>query len=351
MPRTSPVDREENERSGGIHPELSFIMSSEAASDRSIGGVLSRSSVYTTLRSLDTANSTRTAEGAASATPTTFSAPPTKKLLQFYSKLSTAHHHRLSERLDGKNTAGRPLSASDVASRLETRALTLTGGGYNSAITSSASSKKQEDGATTTAAAKLSQRQRKHQRRALLRRIGSASSTVAGGTTNGDSNLHFLLQLNAHWNQYMSKLLSLDDKNNTLTSTKDGNRIQSHKVQMMANEIEWIGARVQVNNSTTSSSTKNQPLSGILVSQTERTWRVVPLPLALLSRKNRSKEDDTITRFDNSLPKQMRLPKTRTVPKQKGVSLAVLIPFPREEKEGASLSLRYLQIILQPPSP
>jgi len=278
-------------------------MSSEDAASSS--GVLSRSSVYTTLRSLDRPSETDAA------------APANKKLLQFYSKLSTTHH-RQAVGLDCKNTAGRPLSATDVASRLELRGLTLTGGGYNTAISSKRAATTEHNKKRTP-----SRKQQKYRKRALLQRIAAArtsnnnSATPSCANNNDENSVEFLQQLNAHWNQYITKLLP-----SPVTDTAAVTR----KLQSLLNEIEWIGARVQVDDN-------NHRHHGILVSQTARTWRIAPL------------------KFQQQQQRQ-RLGKTITIPKQQ-FSLKVLIPIEsctnddEEEKVPAS-NKQYLHVVLQP---
>ena len=349
-----------------------------ATSERSISGVLSRSSVYTTLRSLDDAATAAESKTTTTTTVSTAATPSSnKKLLQFYAQLSTAHHHRQSERLDGKNTAARPLSAAGVASRIETRSLTLTGGGYNSNVLAAASSlsssqvKNQSTSIPTT-----SNRKRKRQHRKLLRRLGAVATSSSDFQSNplnshydaSQTNLHFLLELNAHWNQYMSQILSLSQNPPRTGSSSDADaednvRTLNIKVRSLVDEIEWVGARVMV---VQPNGRHGAPRHGILVSQTLQTWRVACLPPTAFSaiggsatRSNNDSSDvASATVVDassnNGTMRSLRLGKTITVLKQPGVSLIVLVPLPPPLKQSSGESPvpatkgRFLKVVLEP---
>ena len=328
-----------------------------AASERSIGSVLSRNSVYTSLRSLDDATAAEQSKTPAAAT-TSAASFSHKKLLQFYAQLSTAHHHRQSERLDGKNTAARPLSVTDVASRIETRSLTLTGGGYNSTVmTTTTTLSKANKNKSSSTPTTTSNRQRKRQRRKLVRRLG------APNWDNGSqTNLHFLLELNAHWNRYISQILSLSNNNNIHhpTGSNDGDKtttedeesiIQTINLKLLVDEIEWIGARVMVQQIGHSARQH-----GILVSQTLHTWRVARLPPSIFAGSGSGEADAATgdTSSNNGNPNPMGLlGKTITVPKQPGTSLLVLVPLLLPWKQDSSAKLapattgRFLKVVLE----
>ena len=330
-----------------------------AASERSIGSVLSRNSVYTTVRSLDDAAAAEQSKTPAATTSSSASFSH-KKLLQFYAQLSTAHHHRQSERLDGKNTAARPLSVTDVASRIETRSLTLTGGGYNSTVMTTTTLSKANKNKSSSIPTTTSNRQGKRQRRKLVRRLG------APNWDNGSqTNLHFLLELNAHWNRYISQILSLSNNNNIHHPTGSSNgdkettedeesiiRTINLKVRLLVDEIEWIGARVMVQQQQIGHSARQH---GILVRQTLHTWRVARLPPSVFAGSSGEANAATTgdTSSNNGNPMGL-VGKTVTVPKQPGTSLIVLVPLPLPWKQDSSERLlapattgRFLKVILE----
>jgi hypothetical protein len=287
--------------------------------------VLSRASVYAPLKSYD---NPAAADSEPSSVPKNLQ---DAQLVQFYSKVSE-HFHRSNPRLDCKNTAGRPLSVADITGRIQQRALTLIGGGYNvSATTASATSKEKSQQAKNTV---VSRRQLKRKRHRILERIGCSGPSPE----QRSHNANFLQQLNAQWNVYATKVLQVPtDEILNLSQI-------SIRARQLAGSIEWVGARVRVDHCVSAKS--REGLLGILVSQTTNTWRIVPAVEAELVR-TASLTEDTVNSNAISNECPLRLNKTVIVPKD-GSSLAVLIPLSnRSNSDWISNKPRYLSIVVQ----
>lgn len=285
-----------------------------------ISAVLSRGSVYAPLESYDYPSP-----------DVPLSSSVAKKLqsnqlLQFYTNVST-HFHRTNARLDCKNTAGRPLSATDINGRIHQRALTLVGGGYNNASTSNKTANKKGPLTTTT-----SRSQRKHKRQRLLQRIGYSSPIPALLEEHDNQFLH---ELNSLWNAYVSKVLQIP-------SFPDSSIVAqiSVRARQLADSIEWVGSRVRVHDC--ASGKTREGITGILVSQTSNTWRIAPIVVGTRTAALSAVETGAKVK---SMECTWQLKKTLIVRKE-GSSLAFLIPLFDGKSIPSSNVPQYLSIVL-----
>lgn len=366
------------------------------------GVILSRSSVYATLRSIDAAaannnghivtctkdsgnnSSSRRSSNATAKTPTITAAAvavagatstvtdPTsspalgaivaserdqpQRLLQFYAKLSEDFHRRSTTRsrgLDCKNTSGRPISVSDVSNRLVQRSLTLTGGGYNKTPNSSQaattsnyvqSTKNEHPSTSVLHKIQWSRRKQKLQRDTIVQRLKDDTSCIDPKTPNQQrQSLHFLQQLNAQWNQYMITLLqcNLSNEKEVLVTESDTKSIQD-RLQSVIHEIEWVGACVEI------SETGRQ---GILVGQTMKTWRIVPMQMIpntsiINNSHTNNNTNNNKKKANNAATASGKFKKTLTIPKRnQSSSLVILIPLSLKMQDDASK--KWLRILLR----
>lgn len=224
-----------------------------STANKATSSVLSRASVYAPLKAYDfPADSERT-----SSIPRNLQ---DASLHAFFGKVSE-HFHRTIPRLDCKNTAGRPLSTADIAGRIKQRSLTLVGGGHN--VSATAVGKAQKQSKPTIAS--RSQRRRKRDR--LLQRIGCTRPFTEYQL---ERDAYFLQQLIAEWNSYASEVLRVRSEPD---SEEALSRI-AFRASQLADSIEWIGARVRV--AQCPSMRGREGLSGVMVSRTTNTWRIVP---------------------------------------------------------------------------
>lgn len=299
----------------------------------SSSAVLSRASVYAPLKSYDfSADSEQS-----SSIPKNLQ---DASLLQFYGKVSE-DFHRTAPRLDCKNTAGRPLSVSDITGRIQQRALTLVGGG---GYTISAAAKKgQPPLSSNPSTIAPSKSQKKRKREHLLQRIRGSRQSTDQLQLNDDAN--FLQQLNAEWNVYASGILQLSTVEPETTMALVSRRAK----QLALGAIEWVGARVRVDQCP--SSKGREGLSGILVAQTTNTWRIVPVIPSNQAGASISSADDTDATTKNASSCPWNLKKIVIVPKV-GSSLAVLISLAKGSNvKVESNEPRYLSIVLQASKP
>jgi hypothetical protein len=251
--------------------------------------VLSSASVYASLQSYNDQQQHSSSDTQSSSNVTTSRERTPKKLqdsalVTFYATVSNAFH-RTAPRLDGKNTAGRPLSTTDITSRLSQRALSFAGRGYyssNSTLSKRESVRNRRarkkkvrktsvekilgvddsvvnTGASTAATASfnISMSQRKRKRQALAHRMNcSHMNDEVYDVFLQQQNAHFLQRLNCEWNVYIRNLLVLQHdadtsvKNNYKAGDDDDKlvqRIQDRIYHLQENRIiEWVGAYVRI---------------------------------------------------------------------------------------------------------
>jgi hypothetical protein len=329
---------------------------------------LSRASVYASLKSYDIPTpDTNTDQQSSSSTRSSIpKSLQDASLISFYATMSK-DYHRTVARLDCKNTAGRPLSTTDIAGRIQQRALTLVGGGYNStpgvsssnaaaATTNKNIAKKKRLVKQPVVMSNISGSQRKRKRRNLLQRINGIYSCDEHCTDNQMFQRHdiqFLMRLNAEWNVYIRSVLQLDTKSNDDDTAVELPILEKRVTTLQDNDmIEWIGSLVRIDQCLQIPKVKQRWIGrkGVLISSNAATWQIV-----LIARKNEGakntikvqplvhtqlEETDTMV---NSWYRDV----TIVIPK-KGSTLAVQIP----EMNGISYansnaSTQFISVILQ----
>jgi hypothetical protein len=294
--------------------------------------VLSRTSIYTSLKSYDQA----TASTTDSQQKTSNSIQQDSQLYSFYSRISM-DFHRGKVGLDCKNTAGRPHSASDVNNRIQQRALTLTtNASFHKRI---GQQQPQGQQYSSGSGGIMSRSKRKQKNQEILLRIGYNNCNLSP-----KHHEDFLQKLNQQWNTYMVNLL-------WKTSNQKDHPHPSQQPQMdvtddvlaksfsfisdRACSIEWIGAKVRVDQCQAMQSKVG--LVGILVAQTSRTWRVAPLislvadagAAAAATEHNTDRKRKTKTNFSKEKKKRRKSDSTTTttIPKQ-GTHLTAMVELP-----------------------
>lgn len=285
---------------------------------------LSRMSVYSTLKSLDSVVDIQ----ASSSNTRIPKSVHDDSLLSFYETVSKDYHRKVP-RLDGKNTSGRPLSAPEISGRIRRRALTLIGGGYNakavsnsiSTITSTKtvhSNKYFPRGHHATS--NLSGRHRKRKRTNLWFRLtvksemGFADKCARGKITEHD--VQFLIKLNGEWNVYIKNVLMLDSSVDP--SMIDSTLLQKQIVTLAAQDlIEWVGALVQIKECLKTLKSKEHlvGVKGILLSHSVFCWEIIPIKY----QEELSKPNVELCGISHTISPAITIPKCES-------AIAVLIP-------------------------
>jgi hypothetical protein len=300
---------------------------------------LSRSSVYASLKSLDASDKT-----SASSMTRIPKSVQDESFISFYETISNDYHRKFP-RLDGKNTSGRPLSASEISGRIRQRALTLVGGGFNAKNVVSANSRTAMKKALHTdnllsrgnhPSSNLSGLHRKRKRTNLWRRMSvNCSNSFDDNCTKDQIGRHdkqFLMRMNDEWNAYMRNRLTLDSS--VEGSLIDRTLLQTQIATLTKQDlIEWVGALVQIKECIKNPKSKERlvDMKGILISHTAFCWKIIPI---------RYKEETSKPKIDPSGSSNMHSHATEgsfmenhdchhgaaiTIPKV-GSSIAVQIP-------------------------
>ena len=222
-------------------------------------------------------------------------------LYDFYADRS-AHFHAVNDRLDGKNTSGRPLTADEIASRLRLRTLTLVGGGYGTAP-------RQSSKQPPTAKRTISSRKRK-------RRGTDKTTQQSLDPAVMRQQALFLRHLNEQWNEYARKVLQIND-----SGDRSSDEMLSFSSACWRERMEWIGAAVRVNRCKQHIGWVGR--TGVLCGQTTCTWRVAWMEQE--RKKLDERERDSVT---GTWKKTLLIPKL-------GTSLIALLPvLPSQQEEG-----------------
>jgi hypothetical protein len=241
---------------------------------------LSRASVYASLKSLDNCD-----ELSSSSITRIPKSVQDESLISFFETLSKDYHHSVP-RLDGKNTSGRPLSASEISGRIRQRALTLVGGGYNakSVVTPGSTSKRKKALHTNKRvqypSSNLSGLHRKRKRKNLWHRLNYAD--MCDGKCTKDQvakhDIQFLMRLNDEWNAYIKNVLTL---NTSLDGSVIDHCLLQKQIATLAAQdlIEWVGSLVQIKDCAKVPKMKDRlvGMKGILISHSGCSWEIIPV--------------------------------------------------------------------------
>jgi hypothetical protein len=240
----------------------------------------SRASLYTSLDSYDDKEDSESTKKHKAPSL----AKASNQLCQFYEIVSQDYHRNCSSS-EARNTASRPLAASELSDRVLTKSLTLIGGGYNKGLQSSGRRRK------TNA--------KKKRRRRKATKWTDLSSTQLG----------FVQKLNICWNDYVWKILKCTRGINIPVASLNA---------LKQARLEWMGARVRVESCMSNPSWCKR--RGIVVQITKETW-VVALDQSLPSSEGVS------TKVNET---SIRGAQTIILPKR-GTALVALLPLPIEE--------------------
>jgi RNase P/RNase MRP subunit p29 len=220
-------------------------------------------------------------------------------------KVSYDYHRKTAKASDPKNNGSRPASVADFDERIRQKAVTLIGGGVNAAVTSKSTMKK-----ITTKSRKRQKREWKDVEPLLLGHDDSKKI----------NSIPFLRQLNASWNEYIAKLLQVNENTDEASSIKS-------RVVTKRERLELVGAHARV--ATCCQKKSFIGTSGILLGETKNTWHIARIRQPVIKRDKQQVEgaskDVSEEAADDIGSGQKRDTETITVPKR-GSSLVLMIP-------------------------
>lgn len=278
-----------------------------------------------------------------------------KALVNFWHKVGVSYHRNQATVHDPKNNGNRPIPLRDLEDKIRQRALTLLGGGINSAWATTTSTSTSTSGNNNknrigqTMASQLEEETVTTVNRKKRKR-DQAVMTFGSLDLDGSISL-FLQELNGLWNDHIYQLLQLPtaanissaDKIAALTTCSD-TKFWARVTACVANEetSQLVGAQVRIK------ACKHCPRwmgrRGVLVGRTTNTWNVmVPVGVgdATSSRrkgkkKQRNKNANILAteKEDTSIDQTTNIQqgggwKSMVVPKR-GSSLSLLIPLEGE---------------------
>ncbi len=314
------MNKKKNDKSKSL-PSPSVGMAANTTSSKKM---LSRAALYTSLAAYNQAQ----LDPQAFMRRQSSKAVHESSLMQFLQTVSavTCGYPSQQQQQQPKNKAKlftshqRPLNQQEVSDRLREKALTLVGGGINTAVTSSAEKRSRKRRRTTS----LQSTSKKSKAGKIPMAFWENQPTILA------SQLEFVDTLNQEWNKYIRRLIrSVEERPPDVPTI-------SSRIKQLATTIEWIGAKVYVQKCPQHLHYENK--SGILIGETSCTWRVVDLSYS----KDESEEAEVSPR------QQIRI---LVIPKQRS-TLAVLIPlnaagYSDKQSDNLQNSSQHLCVVLQ----
>lgn len=298
--------------------DSSSALASTSASSTSNSKTLSRNALYTPLRAYEQA-----LEDPTTYMSTLKNVPASLKessLSSFMQRVGEDYHRNRATGPDPKNNGSRPLTVSDMDDRLRQRAVTLIGGGVNSAI--------------TTSKPKSTHTRSRTRKRPCLAPTKVQSILSRSHQSNTDV-VAFLFLLNTRWNTYILQVLDRDLSKNvdsSISKEMDERAIMSTLVAAR-DCIELVGAHVRIHSCTPKRHLVNT--YGLLVGETKNTWS-----LAIRLRHGRKKRSTKVEsevgknkNVDNTPSPMLNSLEIVMIPKD-GSSLDVIIPSSRGTKSA-----------------
>ena len=193
-------------------------------------------------------------------------------LFGFMQRIGEDYHRNRATGPDPKNNGSRPLTVSDMDDRLRQRAVTLVGGGVNSAMTTS--KPKTNDPRTR----KRPRRDWKDMEKILASSIKTKTGVIA-----------VMCLMNARWNQYIHEVLGLGIHSNKDLKASQEMKAREIRAKLIAgrDDIELAGAHIRI-----LSCKQKRHLGGtcgFLVGETNNTFAVAIRSPS--SRKKRRRND------------------------------------------------------------
>ena len=243
-----------------------------AMTDNSMSKSLSRNALYTPLRAYEQTE----------VDPNTFMStlknlPASLKessLFSFMQRIGEDYHRNRATGPDPKNNGSRPLTVSDMDDRLRQRAVTLVGGGVNSAM--STSNPKSSDTRT-----------RKRPRRDLK----PVEAILSSAQTTNQGLMAVMFSINTSWNHYIHQVMGLGihSSMDPISSEEMKARAIKAKFVIGREDIELAGAHVRI----LACKQKRHLVDtyGFLVGETKNTF-AVGMRSTSSGKKRRRKDSD-----------------------------------------------------------
>jgi hypothetical protein len=299
-----------------------FSSASVASTESAQSKTLSRNALYAPLVAYEQTQVEPTAYmGNQKAIPSSLKESALSSFLQ---SIGEDYHRNRATGADPKNNGSRPLSVSDMDDRIRQRAVTLVGGGVNSAMASS----------SRKPCAKAKGRKRPR------RKWNEVESILAKNDASVDS-LSFLRDLNDRWNAYMLKLLNIDSK----AIQKIEAPIIKSRLAVARKSIDLAGAHIHIKQCTQKIDLTG--MLGVLLGETNNTWSVVILSSKRREKRTKLAKSGTTTGADafinrteskghgdpKSTPNTIVTSVHVVVVPKRGSSLDIILPLPSQMNE------------------
>jgi hypothetical protein len=209
--------------------------------------------------------------------------------VSFLQAVSYDYHRNRATYADAKNNGSRPLSMSDMDSRIRQKGITLIGGGITTSGVPPSSTTMMIRNAAKLAQNRESSNQRCRRRQRQWVKVQSTVQSAIlsksivdtmGECVDEDEDHHtrsFLLRLNEAWNDYSVRILYVPSigKDGVRTGANDtliNNFCNKFSSLLKTNGIELTGAHVRIDQCQAHPAWVGQ--LGVMIGETTNTWRV-----------------------------------------------------------------------------
>jgi RNase P/RNase MRP subunit p29 len=257
-------------------------------------------------------------------------------LTKFLEMVSTHYHRQGAIIQDARNNGSRPLSAKEIEERLRQRAVTLVGNGMfagNRNHKRKRHSQQQSDHESSNKNIFSNRKRKKHLKLVSSKRnpphsgsgldqAQNASRPINETTTNMDlqnSNLLFLTNLNAMWNNYIGQMVKLYQEKHCNVTTL----FECVSCVLGEADTEHVGAQVRVTQC--SSRPHLVGSEGYVVAVTINTWNIATTT-AVKSKSKIAPTANSATVLSTTIDHPVQQQEVAVVPKR-GSILTFRLPF------------------------